>query len=105
MTAEGVTHTLRGEWDFEASKAGPAFGHRGTTIHTLTTLMFSEDYGEGRGLGHLGPSFLRCFSTTGDVAVHDRTNTGGGVSAERSLLYEASGVLEGGAPGLEGGTI
>ena len=107
--SRGVTHTLWGEWDFEASKAGPAFGHRGTTIHTLTTLMFSGDHGEGRGLGHLGSSFLGCFSWEAvespllrNIGDYDRTDTRGGVSIASNLQHRANGVVEGGAPGLEG---
>ena len=40
MTTEGVTHTLRGEWDFEASRAGPSFDRQGAIAHTLAALSF-----------------------------------------------------------------
>ena len=40
-TPEGRLHTLKGEWDSAASRAGPYFGEKGVVTHTLSTLIFS----------------------------------------------------------------
>ena len=58
MMVEGVTHTLQGEWDFEASIVGPAVGQRGAITHTLASMTFSE---EGWGGERSWPPMVKSF--------------------------------------------